>query len=234
MNTDPSKYGYQAQGWTLALLRHHLKATQDVEVPEGDGLPVEAAPRGRQKGLKRGLQRRHQTVVLFTDATIITETLPLRARWALQGVPVTVPIMGNRHKRVLYGALNVRSGAICLDQALKWNEESFQEHLRHLKSQWWGWNIVLFLDRGSPHTAKRSLKLAKELGIELRWLPVACPELNPVEGLWRQLKGKALANRPTLWMEELMERACRYIQSLSPVERLRKAGVLSENFWLTT
>jgi hypothetical protein len=228
MNTDPSKYGYQAQGWTLALLRHHLKATQDVEVPEGDGLPVEAAPlcagpprpplAAGKRGLQRGLQRRHQTVVLFTDATIITETLPLRARWALQGVPVTVPIMGNRHKRMLYGALNVRTGAVCLDQALKWNQESFQEHLRHLKSQW-GWNIVLFLDRGSPHTAKRSLKLAKELGIELRWLPVACPELNPVEGLWRQLKGKALANRPTLWMEELMEHACRYIQSLSPVER---------------
>jgi hypothetical protein len=36
-----------------------------------------------------------------------------------------------------------------------------------------GLEIVLFLDRGSHHTAKRSLKLARELGIELRWLPVA-------------------------------------------------------------
>jgi hypothetical protein len=173
-------------------------------------------------------------VVLFTDATIITETPPLRARWALKGKPVEVPIMGNRNKRVLYGALNPRSGAICLDQALRWNQDSFQKHLRHLKAQWRGWNIVLFLDRGSPHRAKGSLKLAKELGIALRWLPVACPELNPVEGLWRQLKGKVLANRPTLWMEELMERACGYIQSLSPVERLQQAGVLSGNFWLAT
>jgi hypothetical protein len=32
----------------------------------------------------------------------------------------------------------------------------------------------------------------------------------------------------------LMERACQYIQSLSPVERLRKAGILSGNFWLPT
>ncbi len=173
-------------------------------------------------------------MVLFTDATIVTETPPLRARWALKGVQVAVPIIGTRQKGVLYGALNVSTGAICLDQALKWNQASFQEHLRHLKSQWRGWNIVLFLDRGSPHRAKESLRLAKELGIELRWLPIACPELNPVEGLWRHLKGKALANRPTLWMEELMERACQYIQSLSPVERLRKAGILSGNFWLPT
>jgi hypothetical protein len=173
-------------------------------------------------------------VVVFTDATIITETPPLRARWALKGWEVAVPIMGNRNKRVLYGALNIKTGAICLDQAQQWNQDSFQEHLRHLKTQWRGWRIVLFLDRGSPHTAKMSRKLARELGIELRWLPVACPELNPVEGIWRHLKGKALANWPTLWMEELMERACGYIQSLAPVERLRNAGVLSANFWLAT
>ena len=173
-------------------------------------------------------------MILCTDATIITETPPLRARWALKGEPAEVPIMGNRNKGVLYGTLDIKTGAICLDQTQKWNQDSFQEHLRHLKAQWRGWNIVLFLDRGSPHTAKRSRKLAQELGIELRWLPVACPELNPMEGLWRYLKETGLANRPTLWMEELMERACRYIHSLSPVERLRKAGVLSGNFWLAT
>jgi hypothetical protein len=160
--------------------------------------------------------------VLFTDATIISETPPLRARWALKGTLAEVPITGNRNKRVLYGTLNIKTGAMCLDQALRWNQESFQEHLRHLRSQWRGWNIVLFLDRGSPHTAKRSRRLARELGMELRWLPVACPE------------GTGLANRPTLWMEELMDRAIGYIQSLSPVERLRKAGVLSGNFWLAT
>jgi hypothetical protein len=44
-------------------------------------------------------------VVLFTDATIITETPPLRAQWALKGVPVEVPITGDRNKRALYGTL---------------------------------------------------------------------------------------------------------------------------------
>jgi hypothetical protein len=29
----------------------------------------------------------------------------------------------------------------------------------------------------------------------------------PLEGLWRHLNGKALANRPTLWMEELMNQS---------------------------
>jgi hypothetical protein len=36
-----------------------------------------------------------------------------------------------------------------------------------IRSHWRGWNIVLFEDRGSPHTAEASLELAFSLGIEL-------------------------------------------------------------------
>jgi transposase len=32
MDAQPSQYGYQVQGWTAALIRHHLKATQGMEV----------------------------------------------------------------------------------------------------------------------------------------------------------------------------------------------------------
>ncbi len=32
MAIQPSQYSYQAESWTAALLRHHLKATQDMEV----------------------------------------------------------------------------------------------------------------------------------------------------------------------------------------------------------
>jgi hypothetical protein len=54
-----------------------------------------------------------------------------------------------------------------------------------------------------------------------------------LEGLWRHL-GDGLANQATLWIEEFMGRTFRYIESLSPLERLGKAGVLSGNFWLAT
>jgi hypothetical protein len=125
-----------------------VEAAQVCAGPPG---PLLAAGK---RGLKRGLQGKKRTVVLFTDATIITETPPLWARWAHQGEPVAVPIMGNRNKRVLYGALNIKTGAICLGQAQKWDQDSFQGHLKQVKAQWRGWNIVLFLDRGSLHTAK--------------------------------------------------------------------------------
>ena len=94
-----------------------------------------------------------------------------------------------------------------------------------------GW-VVLFLDRHSGHTAKRSRALADQLGIELRWLPTACPELNPVDHLWRAVVQNVTANEPTPNLDETVERIQRYLRSLSRHERLRKAGVLSDTSWL--
>lgn len=101
-----------------------------------------------------------------------------------------------------------------------------------IRSHWRGWNIVLFEDRGSPHVATESLRLAKELHIELRFLPKATPGLNAMDHLWRQVKGRGLANRTTQSIEESADSACRYILDMNRRERLRKAGVLSGNFWL--
>jgi len=185
-----------------------------------------------KRGLQRGLKGRQRTVILFLDETVLTETPPLRAAWARVGEQARVPITGNRGKRVLYGVLNPKSGAVLLHSAKVWNQEEFQEVLRLLRRKWRGWRIILFIDRGSPHTAKASRRLAAELGIEIRWLPVACPELNPVDHLWRHLKQEVLANEPTPDLDTSLARAWEYILNLTPKERLRKAGVLSDNFWL--
>jgi transposase len=173
-------------------------------------------------------------VVLFSDATIVTETPPLRACWSRVGAQAEVPITGNRSKRVLYGALSVRTGSACLDEAGRWDQRTFQEHLRHVRSVWRGWHVVLFVDRGSPHTAKASRALAEALGIELRFLPTACPELSPLEGVWRYVKGRVLADEPTPDLDASLRRACESVLSMTGPERLRVAGVLSGNFWLPT
>ena len=100
---------------------------------------------------------------------------------------------------------------------------------------WRGWNLVLFLDRGSPHTSQGEAGCwRRELGIELRLLPTACPELNPLEGLWRLLKGAVLSNEPTPDLDTSLARAFEHLESMRPKQRLRAAGVLSGTFWLPT
>jgi transposase len=172
-------------------------------------------------------------VILMLDETIITETPPLYACYGRIGEQVRVPITGNRAKRVLHGALNVWSGEVLLLITHEWVQETHQYFLRMLRTPWRGWHIVLFEDRGSPHTAEDSLELAQELDIELRFLPTATPELNAMDQLWRRVKGRMLASRMTRSIDDSVDRVCRCILALPPHDRLHQAGVLSGNFWLT-
>lgn len=177
---------------------------------------------------------RRRTVILATDASLITETPPLRASWSKVGEPAEVPITGNRRKAAVYAALNIATGTRCVDLAPRWDGASFREHLEHIRRLWRGWNIVLFLDRGTPHTAGASRQLAAKLGIELRWLPTACPELNPVEDLWRWLKGSILCNHQPHDFTDTTRTAVEALKELSPHEALRLSGALCNNFWLRT
>jgi hypothetical protein len=200
---------------------------------------VRPVPPGRalaagKRGLQTGLRDKERTVVLFSDATILTETPPLRACWSPVGEQAEVPITGNRARKVVFGALNPATGTLWPDEAPRWDQSTFQEHLRNVRAVWRGWHVVLFLDRGSPHTAWASRRLAAELGIELRFLPTACPELNPVEGLWRHAKGRVLANEPTPDLDAGLGRVCEELFEMSGTERLTLAGVLSGYFWLPT
>jgi hypothetical protein len=167
------------------------------------------------------------------DETIVTEAPPLYGAYGHIGRQVRGPITGDRAERILHGAINVRSGAVALLITGAWNNQTHRAFLRMIRSHWWGWNPVLFEDRATPHKSPGSLALAAELGIEVRLLPRATAELNAMDHLWRHTKREAVGDRPTVSIEESARAACQYILDLSPAERLRKAGVLSGNFWLT-
>jgi hypothetical protein len=119
-----------------------------------------------KRGLKRGLAGRQRTVILMLDETIITETPPLASCYGRRGQQVCIPITGNRAKRVLHGALNGRTGALVLLITDQWDQVTHQYFLTMGRSYWRGWHIVLFEDRGAPHTAEESLDVAAALHIE--------------------------------------------------------------------
>ena len=76
--------------------------------------------------------------------------------------------------------------------------------------------------------------MAALCSIEIRLLPRATPELNAMDRLWRHAKQTALSDRPTETIERSAQLACEHILGMRRRERLRQAGVLSGNFWLTT
>lgn len=171
-------------------------------------------------------------VLLIEDETILRMFPPLRACWALRGAQAVVPITGQNAKRVLFGTLNPRTGHRIIMRALSMRQEVFQAFLRLLRRHYSGRPIWLLLDEASCHTASASQRLAAQLEITLIWLPKQCSELNSMDHLWRELKGKIAANRQFANIEQAAYHAENWVLSLTKTQALCKAGVLSKNFWL--
>lgn len=115
--------------------------------------------------------------------------------WAPIGQQARVPITGEHARRILTGVMNIRTGDYLDYVSTQLRQEQFQEILRQVRRHWRGWQIILFVDRNTPHKAQASRRLARELNIQLRWLPKACSELNVMERLWKFVKKQCLYSK---------------------------------------
>jgi transposase len=171
-------------------------------------------------------------VLLFEDETIVRMFPVLRRAWGLRGEQVRIGITGRNAKRVLFGTINLRTGHRIIEPALSMKQECFLAFLRRLRRLYPGREIWLLLDEAPCHIAPKSQALAAQLNIALIWLPKQCSELNAMDQLWRELKGNISANYQYSDIDEHADFAEHWIMSLTPVAALRKAGILSKNFWL--
>jgi len=173
-----------------------------------------------------------ETALLVEDETDLLLFPPLRAGWAKAGEAVQVCISGGNARRVLFGAMELRTGQRTLRIREHGRSEDFQVILRAVRRHYADQPIALLLDEDSSHTAQGSVALAKDLQIQLLWLPKRAPELNPMDTLWRHAKDPIIANGQYQTIEEQARRFVVYLQSLKDHEALKMAGVLSHNFWL--
>lgn len=171
-------------------------------------------------------------MVLAEDEVDLLLFPPLRASWSPRGHPQEVWLSGGNARRVLFATLNLRTGHRVYGVRERQRGEDFRAFLEVLRARYRGWRPVLLLDEDSSHTATESQALAAEYGIRLVWLPKRSPHLNPMDHLWRHVKGVALANRQHAQVADLVNHTLTYLQSLSPRQALEKAGVRAPGFWL--
>lgn len=164
---------------------------------------------------------------------IILRLFPvLRRAWSFSGEQAVVGITGHNAKRVLFGAINMCTGHRTLMQQTRMSATGFQDFLRRLHRRYTTKPIWMLLDRGSAHISPQSQALAKELNIELVWLPKQCPELNAMDHLFKEVKAHICANHQYATIEDHIHSAEQYLLHLTNKEALKKAGILSKNFWL--
>lgn len=178
----------------------------------------------------RGLAPR--TAILAEDETDLLLFPLLRAGWAKAGEPAAVRLSGWNARRVVFGAMELRTGERVLQVQERQRSADFQPLLVAARERYGARPITVLLDEDPSHTARASATLAQELDIQLLWLPKRAPELNPMDSLWRHAKDLICANRQYQTIEEQALRFVRYLESLPNQAALRMAGVQSPDFWL--
>ncbi len=144
-----------------------------------------------------------------------------------------VPITGRNAKRVLFGAIDLRSARRVVLIRTRAGQADAQAFLRALRRRYRGagW-LWLLTDRASAHTAPQTQALADRLRIRFVWLPRQAPELSPMDHLWRELKRLIAANRQAASIDALAADAAAWVLTLTPQQARRKAGMASKRFWL--
>src|SRR3954465_15326329 len=159
----------------------------------------------------RALPRR--SVVLAQDETDLLLFPPLRAAGAKRGEVARVWLSGRNARRVIFGAMNLRTGTRLFVPRAKGRSGDFQAFLQEVRSHYRGWHVALLLDEDPCHTAKASLRAAE--GMTLLCLPKRSPKLNPMDTLWGQGKEVISADKQYPAIEEQVDRFLRYLRSFS-------------------
>jgi transposase len=172
-------------------------------------------------------------MLLCLDWTLLRLFPPLRATWALAGTQAVVPITGANARRVLFGAIDLRTAhrvVLVRRHARRADAQAFLGELRRRYRR--AGRIWLLADRASAHTAPQTLAVAAQLRIRFLWLPKQAPELSPMDQLWRELKRLIAANRQAESIDALAGGAAEWLLALTPQQARRKAGMTSTRFWL--
>lgn len=120
----------------------------------------------------------------------------LTRMWAPVGQQPEIPCPGKNQKKIVYGAVNYRTGKLTYTLADSKCGDKFIVFLTTLLAGYMGKRFVVVCDNGRFHTTKAVQAFLQQHRdkITIFWLPPYCPSLNLIERLWGHVKRTFLAN----------------------------------------
>jgi hypothetical protein len=157
---------------------------------------------GLRLQLRRAQAEAGDVALLFGDESEALTHPYLAHAWAERGADLRVRAPGQARKVAMLGVLDAVTRAALVHTSPTKRSGDFAALLERLDRAYGpvpGQTrkpVVLVLDNGPIHTSEATMKaLAARPWIAAEWLPRNAPELNPIEGTWRDLKRHHLAHR---------------------------------------
>jgi transposase len=167
-----------------------------------------------------------ETVILAEDEAGLYLQPTTMAVWAPQGDTPVIRADPGRKKVSFYGTLNLHTGQEIAMRSATMNAETSALHLRQLLHAIPSGPLLLLWDRAPWHRG-RAIRTVLEANPRLAiiYFPVAAPELNPQEHVWKAVRRAVSHNHTMPRLPELADRFEQHLVSNTfPTSMLERYG----------
>jgi len=134
--------------------------------------------------------------IYFADSVHPQHQTQLAYGWILKGKRKEMPTTGRQKRLNFIGGICLEGHRIVYEQADKVDADSIAGFLCALRRLNAGkYKIHVIWDNAGYHRDKGIQEFAKNLGIELHYLPPYSPNLNPIERLWKIMHERVTYNK---------------------------------------
>jgi transposase len=152
-------------------------------------------------------QDARETAILAEDEAGLYLQATTTSVWAPQGQTPVVRVDPGRAQTHFYGTLNLLTGVEIVRRSAVMNAETTADYLEQILAAIPDRPVLIFWDRAPWHRGKPIEKvLATNPRLEIIYFPVAAPDLNPQEHVWKATRKVVSHNHLEPRLPELADR----------------------------
>jgi transposase len=168
--------------------------------------------------------------IYFSDSTHPMHNPVISYGWIKKGEDFEILTNSGRHRLNINGAVDIENLDIITRTCDRVNSDSICDLLKAIRAKnTAGEVITLIMDNASYNRSDIVKEQAKELGINLAYLPPYSPNLNPIERLWKFFKRKVLYNKYYEARADFKNACLNFFRSIRKY-RSELATLLTDNF----
>lgn len=168
--------------------------------------------------------------IYFVDSVHPHYQTHLTYGWILKGERKLIPTTARQPRLNFIGGICLEGHRIVYQQADKVDADNIASFLCHLRKRHpEKCKIHIIWDNAKYHTDEAIQAFAKDLAIELHYLPPYSPNLNPIERLWKIMHEKVSANQYYETLSNFADATLNFFRTIGRNKSLLKSRI-TDNF----